>query len=171
MPASKAITGKWIVDDPSSVSIWKSLISEDVTMETLWNYFNGRTYLFLQKRRKPLELLGVDYNLDLNRKYDFFCLITKDMGLILNSTYCCLSPYNTCYCVSTVHLTALLMSQLPLLYGPVLYRSCNIVVYFGCCVLFVLFVHLSLENWINRIYKKKQKNKKYVCNASLGWAK
>uniref|UniRef100_A0A8C5G1I7 Reverse transcriptase domain-containing protein n=1 Tax=Gouania willdenowi TaxID=441366 RepID=A0A8C5G1I7_GOUWI len=66
MLARKAIMVKWVGEDPPSISVWKSLISEVVTLEKLGHCINGRTHLFLQEWRKPLELLGLNYNLDLN---------------------------------------------------------------------------------------------------------
>lgn len=44
MLSRKAITVKWVGDDPSSVFMWKSLISEVVTLEKLGHYINGRIH-------------------------------------------------------------------------------------------------------------------------------
>ena len=65
MMARKAIMVKWIMDDPPTVTQWKSLISEVLTLVKLGHYVDGRTHLFLQKWEKPLERLGLDHNLGL----------------------------------------------------------------------------------------------------------
>lgn len=66
MLARKAIMVKWVGDDPLSVLTWKSLIPEVVTLEKLRHYINGRIHNFQQKWKRPLEHLGVKYNLELN---------------------------------------------------------------------------------------------------------
>lgn len=66
MPARKAIMVKLVGDGPPSVFMGKSLISEVVTLEKLGHYINGRIHTFQQKWKRPLEHLGVKYNLELN---------------------------------------------------------------------------------------------------------
>ena len=66
MLARKATMVKWIGDDPPTVLIWKSLISKVMTLEKLRLYINGRIHIFQQKWKRPLEHLGVKYNLELN---------------------------------------------------------------------------------------------------------
>lgn len=61
-----SLTLKWVGKDPPSISTWRSLISEMVTLEKIGHCINGRLHFFLQKWKKPLELLGVKYSLNLN---------------------------------------------------------------------------------------------------------
>lgn len=44
MLAKKAIMMKWVGDDPPSIFMWKSLISEVVTLEKWGHYINGRIH-------------------------------------------------------------------------------------------------------------------------------
>lgn len=65
MLTRRAIMVKWVGNDPPSVLIWKSLISEVVTLEKLGHYIDGRIHTIQQKWKRPLEHLAVKYNLEL----------------------------------------------------------------------------------------------------------
>ncbi len=65
MLARKVITVKGVGDDPP-ISLWKSLISEVVTVGKKGHCIDRRTHLFLQKLKKPLEYLRVKYSLDVS---------------------------------------------------------------------------------------------------------
>uniref|UniRef100_A0A8C5HT91 Reverse transcriptase domain-containing protein n=1 Tax=Gouania willdenowi TaxID=441366 RepID=A0A8C5HT91_GOUWI len=59
MLARKAIMVKWVGEDPPSISVWKSLISEVVTLEKLGHCINGRTHLFLIYKKKNYYCITV----------------------------------------------------------------------------------------------------------------
>ncbi|CAG5866902.1 unnamed protein product [Menidia menidia] len=61
MLARKAIMVKWVGSEPPSISLWKSLISDVMTLIRLGHYIDGSLQFFTNTWRKPLETLGVEY--------------------------------------------------------------------------------------------------------------
>jgi len=66
MLARKAIMVKWVGREPPSLSLWKSLISDVMTLIRLGHYIDGSLQFFTNIWRKPLETLGVECKMDSN---------------------------------------------------------------------------------------------------------
>ena len=59
MIARKAIMTKWVGDDAPTTQLWKSLISNAVTLEKLRYAINEKAHLFSRIWENPLNLLGI----------------------------------------------------------------------------------------------------------------
>uniref|UniRef100_A0A8C6UCR3 Reverse transcriptase domain-containing protein n=1 Tax=Neogobius melanostomus TaxID=47308 RepID=A0A8C6UCR3_9GOBI len=66
MIARKSIMVKWVGDDPPSISLWKSLIVDLVTMIKLGHYIKGTFQLFIDNWKKPLDAIGIKSQTDSN---------------------------------------------------------------------------------------------------------
>uniref|UniRef100_A0A3P9C5G3 Reverse transcriptase domain-containing protein n=1 Tax=Maylandia zebra TaxID=106582 RepID=A0A3P9C5G3_9CICH len=64
MLARKSIMLRWVGAEPPSISLWKSLIIEVMTLIRLGHYIDGSSRIFVYKWKRPLEALGVTYKLD-----------------------------------------------------------------------------------------------------------
>lgn len=65
MLARKAIMVRWVGNIPPSISLWKSLISDVMTLIRL-GYIDGSLKLFENTWKKPLQTLGVECKMDSN---------------------------------------------------------------------------------------------------------